>query len=101
MRFPVLPAHNEADVVRAPIEVLLAQERPLDRIVVVSDNSTDDTFAMARSYPGVTAIETLGNVHRKSGALTAAWLRFAPDADRLARRHLHHDRRGLVNPAPA
>ena len=66
---------------RASIEALLAQVRPLDRIVVVSDNSTDDTFAIARSYPGVTAIETLGNVHRKSGALTAAWLRFATDAD--------------------
>ena len=77
----LLPAHNEADVVRASIEALLAQVRPLDRIVVVSDNSSDDTLAIARSYPGVTAIETVGNVHRKSGALTAAWLRFATDAD--------------------
>jgi cellulose synthase/poly-beta-1,6-N-acetylglucosamine synthase-like glycosyltransferase len=77
----LLPAHNEADVVRASIEALLAQERPLDRIVVVSDNSTDATFAIASTYPGVTAIETVGNAHRKSGALTAAWLRFATDAD--------------------
>jgi cellulose synthase/poly-beta-1,6-N-acetylglucosamine synthase-like glycosyltransferase len=42
------------------IEALLAQERPLDRIVVVSDNSTDDTFAIASSYRdrGVVAVET-------------------------------------------
>jgi biofilm PGA synthesis N-glycosyltransferase PgaC len=77
----IVPAHNEAESIRSVIEGLLAQHRPLDRIVIVSDNSTDDTCAIASSYPGVSAFETVGNEHRKSGALTAGWWRYCQDAD--------------------
>jgi hypothetical protein len=79
----LVPAHNEAESIGDVIEALLAQERPLDRIVVVSDNSTDDTFAIASSYGvrGVIAVETEGNRHKKSGALNMAWTRYCEDAD--------------------
>jgi cellulose synthase/poly-beta-1,6-N-acetylglucosamine synthase-like glycosyltransferase len=77
----LVPAHNEAASIGTVIEALLAQDRQPDQIVVVSDNSTDDTFAIARSYAGVTAIETVANVHKKSGALNLAWRTFCQDAD--------------------
>jgi biofilm PGA synthesis N-glycosyltransferase PgaC len=79
----LVPAHNEAASIAAVIDALLAQDRPLDRIVVVSDNSTDDTFAIASSYRdrGVVAVETSGNRHKKAGALNLAWSRFGQDAD--------------------
>ncbi len=76
----LVPAHDEAAGIGATIEALLAQTRPLDDIVVIGDNCTDDTVAIARRYP-VTVIETVLNQHRKSGALNMAWRRFATDAD--------------------
>jgi cellulose synthase/poly-beta-1,6-N-acetylglucosamine synthase-like glycosyltransferase len=67
------------------IEALLAQDRPLDRIIVVSDNSTDRTYEIACSYRdrGVTAVETCGNRHKKAGALDQSWSMFGQDADLL------------------
>jgi biofilm PGA synthesis N-glycosyltransferase PgaC len=77
----VVPAHNEAESIGAVIDALLVQDRRPDQIVVVSDNSTDATFAIASSYPDVTAVETVGNVHKKSGALNHAWRVYCQDAD--------------------
>jgi poly-beta-1,6-N-acetyl-D-glucosamine synthase len=76
----LVPAHNEAAGIAATIEALLAQSRPFDRIVVIGDNCTDHTVEIARAYP-VDVMETTDNHHRKSGALNAAWRRFAHDAD--------------------
>ena len=76
----LVPAHDEAVGIGDTIEALLAQTRLLDEIVVIGDNCTDDTVAIASRYP-VTVIETAGNQHRKSGALNLAWRRFATDAD--------------------
>lgn len=64
----LIPAHNEAEGIAAAIQALQQQARPPDRIVVASDNSTDDTVAIARSH-GVDVFETEGNRHMKSGAL--------------------------------
>jgi cellulose synthase/poly-beta-1,6-N-acetylglucosamine synthase-like glycosyltransferase len=79
----LVPAHNEAASIASVIDALLAQDREVDRIVIVSDNSSDDTYAIASSYGdrGVTAIETVGNRHKKAGALNLAWSRFCADAD--------------------
>jgi cellulose synthase/poly-beta-1,6-N-acetylglucosamine synthase-like glycosyltransferase len=77
----IVPAHNEAASIGSVIGALLAQVRRPDQIVVVSDNSTDDTFAIASSFDGITAVETVGNTHKKSGALNMAWHRFCADAD--------------------
>ncbi|MEG8019057.1 glycosyltransferase family 2 protein [Sphingomonas sp. LR55] len=45
----VVPAHDEATVIAATIRSLRAQLRPDDRLLVVADNCTDDTAAIARS----------------------------------------------------
>ena len=45
----VVPAHDEATVIAATIRSLRAQLRSDDRLLVVADNCTDDTAAIARS----------------------------------------------------
>ena len=64
----VLPAHNEERALPTAVHALQAQTCPPDRIIVVSDNSTDDTVAVARSL-GVEVRETVDNVEKKAGAL--------------------------------
>lgn len=93
----LVPAHNEEEGLGPAIESLLAQTRPLDEILVISDNSTDRTVAVASGYP-VTVLETQAGMHpagssleragccrdkashRKSGALNMAWQQ-CQDAD--------------------
>lgn len=74
----VIPAHNEADNIGHTIASLLAQTRTPDRILVVSDNSTDDTPGAARRA-GAEVLETVGNTGRKAGALNQALARQAFD----------------------
>jgi poly-beta-1,6-N-acetyl-D-glucosamine synthase len=76
----LVPAHNESEGIGSTIQSLLDQERPLDEIVVISDNSVDDTVAIAHKY-NVTVLETEGNTHRKSGALNQGWHEYGADAD--------------------
>lgn len=76
----MLPAHNEEEGLGPAIESLLAQERQLDEIIIISDNSTDETVQIASSYP-VTVLETEGNKFRKSGALNYGWNERCQDAD--------------------
>lgn len=45
----LVPAHNESRHVLPTIECLLRQLGPADRLLVVADNCTDDTAALARS----------------------------------------------------
>ncbi|HTW13088.1 MAG TPA: glycosyltransferase family 2 protein, partial [Solirubrobacteraceae bacterium] len=53
---------------------LLHQTRPVDRIVVVADNCSDNTARVARAMGRrVNVIETVGNHDRKVGALRTAW----------------------------
>lgn len=66
----VIPAHNEADALPRTIASLRAQDVPPDHIIVVSDNSTDDTHKVSESL-GVEAVETVNNLHRKAGALNS------------------------------
>ncbi len=68
----LVPAHNEEEQIGAAVDSLLAQTRPLDRIVVVADNCTDATAAIARAK-GVDVIETVGNTARKAGALNCGF----------------------------
>lgn len=67
----VLPAHNEQEVLPAAIAALRAQSVAPDRILVVSDNSTDATVEVAREL-GVDVLVTSGNTDRKAGALNQA-----------------------------
>jgi cellulose synthase/poly-beta-1,6-N-acetylglucosamine synthase-like glycosyltransferase len=53
----LIPAHNEAGVLRECLDAVLAQTLPVDEIVVVADSCTDDTVAVAESY-GAVVVET-------------------------------------------
>lgn len=50
----LVPAHNEAAVMRAKLENSLALDYPADlcEVIVASDGSSDDTVALARTYAG-------------------------------------------------
>jgi cellulose synthase/poly-beta-1,6-N-acetylglucosamine synthase-like glycosyltransferase len=76
----LVPAHNEAASLGAAISALLRQTRPVDDIVVISDNSTDRTYEIAQSFP-IAATRTEGNTHKKAGALNAGWANYGRDAD--------------------
>jgi poly-beta-1,6-N-acetyl-D-glucosamine synthase len=67
----LLPAHNEEASLRATVTSLQHQTTRPDRIVVVADNCTDGTAAMARSL-GCEVLETVGNQDKKAGALNQA-----------------------------
>lgn len=67
----VIPAHDEAVALPATLASLRAQTRRVDRVLVVSDNSTDATVDVARGL-GADVLETVGNTGRKAGALNQA-----------------------------
>lgn len=67
----LIPAHNEAANLPLTLPALGRQTRPPDRVLVVADNCTDDTVAVARAH-GAEARETVGNTERKAGALNQA-----------------------------
>jgi cellulose synthase/poly-beta-1,6-N-acetylglucosamine synthase-like glycosyltransferase len=52
----LVPAHNEAAGIRSTLESIARDLRPQDQLVVVADNCTDDTAAIAREA-GATVIE--------------------------------------------
>ena len=67
----LLPAHDEALNLPAAVGSLRNQTVPPDEIIVVADNCTDDTEAVARAL-GVEVFRTRDNVHKKAGALNQA-----------------------------
>lgn len=71
-----VPAHNEEDIIRSTIESILTQTVRVD-VLVISDNSTDNTVSIVRSIAAtdnrVSLIETIGNKYKKSGALNTAY----------------------------
>jgi cellulose synthase/poly-beta-1,6-N-acetylglucosamine synthase-like glycosyltransferase len=73
----LVPAHNEAAGIRATLESLAGQTRPADRILVVADNCTDDTASLAIDG-GAEVFVTVGNRHKKSGALNQVLAQILP-----------------------
>ena len=55
----VVPAHNEADTIEQTIRSCLHQTYPIAQVIVVADNCTDATAALARAA-GATVIEGSG-----------------------------------------
>ena len=81
----IIPVYNGAHHVGEAIESVLAQDYPLHEIIVADDGSTDDSPAVARSYPGVTVLqlEHAGVSATRNAAVAASsgeWLGFL-DAD--------------------
>ncbi|GAA2723464.1 glycosyltransferase [Cellulomonas aerilata] len=74
----LVPAHDEEASLPATIRSLQAQSHRPERIVVVADNCTDGTVAVALAA-GVEVIESVGNTHKKAGALNQALRRILPD----------------------
>jgi len=68
----VPPCPSEAGQIADTILALQAQTRPLDRVVIVADNCTDETAQIARSL-GVEVLATVENTARKAGALNQGY----------------------------
>ncbi len=64
----LIPAHNEEDLIVECITQIRTQLRDIDRIIVVSDNSTDKTAELSRGL-GVEVYESVNNELKKAGAL--------------------------------
>jgi biofilm PGA synthesis N-glycosyltransferase PgaC len=73
----LIPAHNEAANIAACLRG--AQCQPAE-VVVVCDNCTDNTAEISRSM-GAKVFETIGNVHKKAGALNQALTKFLDTCD--------------------
>jgi cellulose synthase/poly-beta-1,6-N-acetylglucosamine synthase-like glycosyltransferase len=67
----VIPAHNEAASIGATLDSLSAQDPAPNRVIVVADNCTDATEPIARAH-GAEVFVTVGNTHKKAGALNQA-----------------------------
>ncbi len=74
----LVPAHNEEQAITGTLAALFAQSYRPQRVIVVADNCTDDTVALALRA-GADVIESQGNVHKKAGALNQALARVLPD----------------------
>lgn len=64
----LIAAHNEEEQLPGTLASLAAQSLPLERVLVMADNCTDSTVALAEAA-GVEVVETVDNSARKAGAL--------------------------------
>lgn len=71
----LMPAHNEAEVIAETLATLTPQLAPQDRLIVVADNCTDETAALARAA-GATVLERNDNARRGKGYALDCGLRF-------------------------
>lgn len=76
----LVPAHNEAASIAICLASLDAQTRRPDTVVVVCDNCTDDTAAIALGL-GAKVFLTIANTDKKAGALNQALLGLLPTLD--------------------
>lgn len=73
----LIPAHNESEGITETVTALSRQTRPPDEVLVVSDNSTDNTVELA-GRAGAQVTETVGNSSKKAGALNQALATLLP-----------------------
>ena len=73
----LVPAHNEQGNIANTVTSLMNQTVAPDRILVVSDNSTDDTDILAEQA-GADVMRTVDNKHKKAGALNQALEKLLP-----------------------
>ncbi|RDY60647.1 glycosyltransferase family 2 protein [Flagellimonas nanhaiensis] len=60
----IIPAHNEATFLKKCLDSFVAQTHTPDEVIIVDDNSSDDTFAIANEY--TKKFEWIKTVQRKS-----------------------------------
>jgi len=75
----LIPAYNEEAQIASALESVLGQSRPPDRILVVTNNTTDRTAEVALSFPGVDVMDIPQCAGRKAGALNQALDAVLPD----------------------
>ncbi len=68
----LIPAHNEESEIAETLQSVLSQSLPTDKIIVIADNCVDETIIISNRM-GVEVFETVGNQHKKAGALNQ-WL---------------------------
>lgn len=73
----LIPAHNEEALIGATIRSLMEQDRKPDRVIVVADNCSDRTVAVAKGL-GVEVFESFKNLDKKAGALNQALEKLLP-----------------------
>jgi cellulose synthase/poly-beta-1,6-N-acetylglucosamine synthase-like glycosyltransferase len=73
----IIPAYNEEERIGRTLRSLANQTRPVDAVIVVADNCTDGTVAVALAA-GASVVETVGNPYRKAGALNFALAEILP-----------------------
>ena len=71
----LIPAHNEASVISTTLRTLIPQLKVDDRLIVIADNCSDDTAAIAREW-GATVIERHDTTLRGKGYALDYGLRF-------------------------
>lgn len=68
----VLPAHNEAEHLRACLQSFVDQSRQPDQLIIVNDNSTDETPQIAQEFaaahPFIELIEHQSSAEHQPGA---------------------------------
>lgn len=69
----VIPAHNEENGISQTLMSVASQTVRPDRVIVMCDNCTDGTAALAREAQGVEVWESVDNTDQKGGALNQAW----------------------------
>ncbi|HWV50238.1 MAG TPA: glycosyltransferase family 2 protein [Microbacterium sp.] len=74
----LIPAHNEEASLPGTLRSLQQQSVPPTRVIVVADNCTDGTVRVARAH-GADVFETVGNTHKKGGALNQALADLLPE----------------------
>lgn len=76
----IIPAFNEQDSIVRTLMSLRAQTYRADEIIVLADNCTDETVALAL-IAGVSVVESVGNAGGKAGALNALLAQILPILD--------------------
>jgi len=64
----IIPAYNEASLIKKTLDSLTAQTLLPKSLIVVDDNSTDDTAAVAASYPQVRVVTSISQPKNVPGA---------------------------------
>jgi cellulose synthase/poly-beta-1,6-N-acetylglucosamine synthase-like glycosyltransferase len=73
--FVLVPAHNEQASIEHAMASVDAQSSRVTHRIVVADNCSDETEALAGARAGWVCWPTVGNTAKKAGALNQAWLR--------------------------